>query len=89
MFGTQKSGPGLRRLGVAKLRLDDPRGKEEKIKDNVLANRKPRCVPEAGGVPDAVGGAEILRIVAPGTAAEDPATAISGCPGRAIRGRPL
>ena len=49
---------------------------------------KPIAVaPVDGGVPVAVRGAEVPRIVDPGAAAKDPATAISGCPGGAIRRR--
>jgi hypothetical protein len=40
-------------------------------RSNVMANRKPKAAPVAGGDPEAEGCTEVLRITDPGTAADD------------------
>src|SRR5262249_7803880 len=47
------------------------------------------AAPEVGGDPEAACGAEAPRIVAPGAAAKNPATTISGCHRRAVRRRAI
>ena len=54
----------------------DPRGKDSRGKRPPDTETE-IVVPDAGGVPAAVGRAEVLRIDEPGTAANDTATAIS------------
>jgi hypothetical protein len=64
------------------------------IWDHSRAKRPPEAeaevvVPGAGGVPVAVGRAEVLWLEEPGTGANDTAIAVTTGPRRAIGGRPV